>query len=108
MLDLPWFKEVRLSAVYLLKYTFLYAHNSWIGKHWYNTKVQRTGEQKTHGTLDMECIRAPQKRGRYWEIHPRRPRDFPRVNPEGNLSTGSGQGRIDSVKINPALLMIRP
>ena len=23
-----------------------------------------------------ECIRAPTKRGRYWEIHPQRPRDF--------------------------------
>ena len=31
------------------------------------------------------CIRAPPKRGRYWEIHPRRPRDFPRpkIFPKG-------------------------
>ena len=26
----------------------------------------------------VDCIRAPPRRGRYWEIHPRRPRDFPR------------------------------
>ena len=26
--------------------------------------------------LSQHCIRAPPKRGRYWEIHPRRPRDF--------------------------------
>ena len=26
-----------------------------------------------------DCILAPPKRGRYWEIHPRRPRDFPRA-----------------------------
>ena len=77
----------------------------------------------------LDCIRAPPKQGRYWEIHPWRPRDFPR--PEGNLegpefwwstdilliinsSTGMdqeihpcGQGRIDSVKINPSLLRMR-
>ena len=99
-----------------------------------------------------ECIRAPPRRGRYWEIHPRRPRDFlrPERFPEGEArgkSRGSreisraegmdfpippeswwstdilsssnflqgvdqqilpcGQGRIDSVKINPSLLMMR-
>ena len=42
-----------------------------------------------------ECIRAPPRRGRYWEIHPRRPisrdpRDFPRAKPEGNLE---GRGK---------------
>ena len=92
------------------------------------------------------CIRAPPRRGRYWEIHPRRPKDFPRPErfPEGeargksfgpqgwisqylpsfggartdNLSASiflqgldqkippCGQGRIDSVKINPSLLMM--
>ena len=31
----------------------------------------------------LDCIRAPSRRGRYWEIHPRRPKDFPR--PERNL-----------------------
>ena len=33
----------------------------------------------------LYCIRAPPKRGRHWEIHPRRPRDFPRPErfPEG-------------------------
>ena len=41
------------------------------------------------------CIRAPSRRGRYWEIHPRRPisrdpRDFPRAKPEGNLE---GRGK---------------
>ena len=92
----------------------------------------------------LHCIRAPPRRGRYWEIHPRRPRDFPRPerNLEGRgkswgrrgwisqyfpsfggvrtfssssiLSLGMekeihpcGQGRIDSVKINPSLLMMR-
>ena len=86
-----------------------------------------------------DCIRAPPRRGRYWEIHPRRPKDFSRVeeNLEGggdglpntsrvlveyghslgiNFSTGNtgiqeilpcGQGRIDSVKINPSLRMMR-
>ena len=29
--------------------------------------------------MEMDCIRAPPKRGRYWEIHPQRPRDFPRA-----------------------------
>ena len=42
-----------------------------------------------------QCIRAPPRRGRYWEIHPRRPisrdpRDFPRAKPEGNLE---GRGK---------------
>ena len=100
---------------------------------------------------DLHCIRAPPRRGRYWEIHPRRPKDFPRPErfPEGeargksrgsreiwraegmdfpippefwwstdNLSASiflqgvdqkilpCGQGRIDSVKINPSLLMM--
>ena len=27
--------------------------------------------------IAWDCICAPAKRGRYWEIHPRRPRDFP-------------------------------
>ena len=99
----------------------------------------------------MHCIRAPPRQGRYWEIHPRRPRDFlrPERFPEGeaqgksrgsreiwraegmdfpippefwwstdNLSASiflqgvdqkilpCGQGRIDSVKINPSLLMM--
>ena len=93
-----------------------------------------------------DCIRAPPRRGRYWEIHPRRPRDFLRAKLEGNLegrgksrgrrgwisqflpsfggvrtfssssilSLGmdqeihpSRQGRIDSVKINPSLPMMR-
>ena len=116
--------------------------------------------QSTKGFLDplpeerllmIECIRAPPRRGRYWEIHPRRPKDFPRPErfPEGeargksrgsreiwraegmdfpippefwwstdNLSASiflqgvdqkilpCGQGRIDSVKINPSLLMM--
>ena len=82
------------------------------------------------------CIRASPKWGRYWEIHPWRPRDFPRPErfPEGearwksrgpsvggvrtfsiiNPSTGMdqeihpcGQGRMDSVKINPSLLRMR-
>ena len=99
----------------------------------------------------QECIRAAPRRGRYWEIHPRRPRGFPRperfpkgvdfaplalgkyLGPRGmyfpippefwwstdillliNSSTGMdqkihtcGQGRIDSVKINPSLLRMR-
>ena len=43
------------------------------------------------------CIRAPPRRGRYWEIHPRRPisrdpRDFPRAKPEGNIE-GRGKSR---------------
>ena len=101
---------------------------------------------------DEENVRTPPKLGRYWEIHPLRPRDFPRPSrfPSGfalgkslgsrkiswasgmdfpippefwwstdilliiNSSTGmdqeihpSGQGRIDSVKINPSLLRMR-
>ena len=37
---------------------------------------------------EVYCIRAPPKRGRYWEIHPRRPRDFlrPERFPEGEAS----------------------
>ena len=82
-----------------------------------------------------DCIRAPPRRGRYWKIHPRHPRDFPReisraegmvfpIPPESWWSTDilsssnflqgvdqqilpCGQGRIDSVKINPSLLMMR-
>ena len=46
-------------------------------------------------TLNFDCIRAPPRRGRHWEIHPRRPicrdpRDFPRAKPEGNLE---GRGK---------------
>ena len=37
-----------------------------------------------------DCICAPPKRGRYWEIHPRPPGNFPR--PEGNLE-GRGKSR---------------
>ena len=104
-----------------------------------------------HFRIALDCIRAPPRRGRYWEIHPRRPKDFPRPErfPEGeargksrgsreiwraegmdfpippefwwstdNLSASiflqgvdqkilpCGQGRIDSVKINPSLLMM--
>ena len=104
-----------------------------------------------HALLVLQCIRAPPRRGRYWEIHPRCPKDFPRPErfPEGeargksrgsreiwraegmdfpippefwwstdNLSASiflqgvdqkilpCGQGRIDSVKINPSLLMM--
>ena len=42
---------------------------------------------------DWGCIRAPPKRGRYWEIHPRRPRDFPRPerSPEGE-ARGKSRG----------------
>ena len=99
----------------------------------------------------MEWVRPPSRRGRYWEIHPWCPRDFPRPErfPEGEArgkSWGSreisraegmdfpitpefwwrtdilsssiflqgvdqeilpcGQGRIDSAKINPSLLMM--
>ena len=111
------------------------------------------GERRLHAAAwEMQhCIRAPPRRGRYWEIHPRRPKDFPRPErfPEGeargksrgsreiwraegmdfpippefwwstdNLSASiflqgvdqkilpCGQGRIDSVKINPSLLMM--
>ena len=41
----------------------------------------------------VECIRAPPKGGRYWEIHPRRPRDFPRPErfPEGE-ARGKSRG----------------
>ena len=102
--------------------------------------------------IALHCIRAPPRRGMDWEIHPRRPKDFPRperfhegeargksqgsreiwraegmdfpIPPEfwwstDNLSASfflqgvdqkilpRGQGRIDSVKINPSLLMMR-
>ena len=41
----------------------------------------------------LDCIRAPPKRGRYWEIHPRRPRDFMRPErfPEGE-ARGKSRG----------------
>ena len=117
-------------------------------------RVERIDSVKINPSLVMmrECIRAPPRGGRYWEIHPRRPRDFlrPERFPEGEArgkSRGSreisraegmdfpippeswwstdilsssnflqgvdqqilpcGQGRIDSVKINPSLLMMR-
>ena len=44
----------------------------------------------------QEWVLAPSRRGRYWKIHPRRPkisrdpRDFPRAKPEGNLE---GRGK---------------
>ena len=40
-----------------------------------------------------DCIRAPPRRGRYWEIHPRRPKDFPRPErfPEGE-ARGKSRG----------------
>ena len=101
---------------------------------------------------DDENVRTPQKLGRYWEIHPLRPQNFPQPSrfPSGyalgkslgsweiswasrmdfpippefwwstdilliiNSSTGMdqeihpcGQGRIDSVKINPSVLRMR-
>ena len=42
---------------------------------------------------DEENVRTPPKRGRYWEIHPRRPRDFPRPErfPEGE-ARGKSRG----------------
>ena len=66
---------------------------------------------------EKECIRSPPRRGRYWEM------DFP-IPSEFWWSTDilsasiflqevdqkilpCGQGRIDSVKINPSLLMMR-
>ena len=41
----------------------------------------------------QHCIRAPPRRGRYWEIHPRRPKDFPRPErfPEGE-ARGKSRG----------------
>ena len=43
--------------------------------------------------VTRECIRAPPRRGRYWEINPRRPKDFSREisRVEGNLE-GGGDG----------------
>ena len=71
----------------------------------------------------MQCIRAPPRRGRYWEISRAEGMDFP-IPPEFwwstdilliiNPSTGmdqeihpSRQGRIDSVKINASPLRMR-
>ena len=63
------------------------------------------------------CIRTLPRGGMYWEINPRCPRDFPRHKrfPEGNVRGKSwgcreilrAEGRIDSVKTNPSLLMVR-
>ena len=62
-------------------------------------RMTRIDSVKINPSLVMmrECIRAPPRRGRYWEIHPRRPisrdpRDFPRAKPEGNLE-GRGKSR---------------
>ena len=46
-----------------------------------------------HYVIYMECIRAPPKRGRYWEFHPQRPRDFlrPERFPEGE-ARGKSRG----------------
>jgi len=70
-----------------------------------------------------KCIHAPSRQGRYWEISRAERNDFP-INPKFWWSTEilsssivlqgvdseilpCGQGRIDSVKIYPSLLMIR-
>ena len=60
-------------------------------------RVERIDSVKINPSLVMmrECIRAPPRGGRYWEIHPRRPisrdpRDFPRAKSEGNLE---GRGK---------------
>ena len=48
-------------------------------------------------------IRAPTKRGRYWDI-------LRIINPSTGMDQEihpCGQGRIDSVKINPSLLRMR-
>ena len=47
--------------------------------------------QKMTG-ISQECIRAPSKRGRYWEIHPRCPRDVPRAQPDGHLEDRGQRG----------------
>ena len=69
-----------------------------------------------HG-IAWYCIHAPSKQGRYWEIHPRCPRDFP-ITPKFWWSTAihhqgvhriilpCRQERIDSVKSNPSLQMM--
>ena len=54
---------------------------------------------------DEENVRTPPKRGRYWEIHPRRPRDFrrPKRFPESEArekSRGSRFSRISSSSIH--------
>ena len=117
----------------------------------FHYKYQSYKYERNTAGKSANCIRAPPRRGRYWEIHPRRPKDFPRPErfPEGeargksrgsreiwraegmdfpippefwwstdNLSASiflqgvdqkilpCGQGRIDSVKINPSLLMM--
>ena len=43
---------------------------------------------------DEENVRTPPKLGRNWEIHPLRPRDFPRASPSENLlGLGKSLGR---------------
>ena len=63
----------------ILQITIRICHKLWFTMHCHN--------------VTMPFIRAPSKRGRYWEIHPRCPRDFPRdiSMVEGNLE-GRGGG----------------
>ena len=71
------------------------------------------GRRRVHDM--MHCIRATPKRGKYWEIHPRRPRDFPSFGGARTFSHHQSFYRDqkivpcghDSVKINPSLLMMR-
>ena len=46
---------------------------------WFNTIFCKMCEREVLNiSIALYCIHAPSKRGRYWEIHPRCPRDFPR------------------------------
>ena len=54
---------------------------------WYISALKHPRMQRK-----VECIRAPPKGGRYWEIHPRRPRDF--LRPEGQGKSPGWRGWI--------------
>ena len=48
--------------------------------HWNQSNLQmqqHRGAEDCHFDIFRHCGRAPSKRGRYWEIHPLCPRDFP-------------------------------
>ena len=49
------------------------------------------------------CIRAPPKRGRYWEIHPRGSREVSRAEAMDFPICHHKQGRIDFNTVNPSL-----
>ena len=65
----------------------------WDSQVWEEERFNIKQFQKRNEKKVKDCIRAPPRRGRYWKIHPRRPKDFPRPErfPEGE-ARGKSRG----------------